>query len=273
MVRRLLLLGAALLAAVAGLGLSSDGSGRILWSFLPGRYEGNYDANGVPKHLAAARVPAAELVDRVKALLPDRQRLPSLHPDLLADDDAANPRLARDASVFVTFVQADTVARNAFGFFEWHEGEQPRTRGDVDETVVFPNATAAHSAGAPGLHAGDTVDLGRFRAGSRLGFFLAAGGFDAVSGVKQRQDQGHIFYTLEGLNPERDHARRGHAVLLHDRATGTLVLGMEDMLRDGSSDEDFNDLVFVVTADPPDAFDPATLRPLPAAPSIRPTGR
>ena len=266
MLRRVLEIAALLAVAGIGSGMTVDGNGSISWSFLPGAWDGNYSATGVPKHLAPALPLAADLLDRVQALLPERQNVPKRHPELQGDDDEANPRLLVDASVRITFVHEGARDRNAFGFFAWRDEAVPEARSQVDETVVFPYVRAARGAADPkGLHPGDTVDLGRFPAGTRLGFFVAADGFDPVHGVNPRQNPARVFYTLRALNPERNADRRTHAVVLNDAATGAVIVGLEDSLRDGKGDEDFNDVVFAVTTDPAGAFDAPRIRPLPAA--------
>ena len=274
MVRRVVGFAALVMVAVIGSGMAVDGNGTISWSFLPGAYDGNYSSNGVPKHLAPALPLAQDLLDRVHALLPERQNVPKQHPELLGDDDETNPRLQRDASVRITFVHEGARDRNAFGFFAWQDEAVPESRSQLDETVVFPYVRAARGASDPkGLHPGDTVDLGRFPAGTRLGFFLAADGFDPAHGVNPRQNPARVFYTLRALNPERNAARRTHAVVLHDPASGAVVVGMEDSLRDGRGDEDFNDVVFQVTTDPAGAFETPRIRTLPAtvSPALPPS--
>ncbi len=58
-------------------------------------------------------------------------------------------------------------------------------------------------------------------------------------------------FSNPNFNPEPSDSLRRHNVLLYDTATHALVIGFEDIRRDGhGSDQDFNDLLYYCTATP-----------------------
>jgi len=57
-------------------------------------------------------------------------------------------------------------------------------------------------------------------------------------------------YSDKNLNPEPNSSLKQHTVLLNDIGRGKFLLSFEDMRRDGGADNDFNDAVFYVTANP-----------------------
>ncbi len=252
----------AVLVALANLAFVVDGTGRVNWTFVRMPYASNYNASGVPNALDAAKTVPADLVSRIEYMLPPGLSIPQASPDLIATDARANIRLAKAANVSVTFVDQGGGYSNAVGYFTFPDGASPTKPADVREIIIFPNASLAWWAGATGLHLGDTVNLGRFEAGTNIGFVMISNGFASATGVdtRLRNDGGGAgswaFYTLQALNPETDLAQKAHTVLLEDSGSGMVVLGFEDMLRSDGSDDDFNDVVFAISTDTAGAIDP-----------------
>lgn len=260
---------ALVLVAWAGLGFTVV-SGKIVWHFLFEPWKSHYDAAGIPKAFDRRVKPEAELLDRIAWALPESVDVRRNNPGLIADDAQSNVCLKAEADIRVTFVHEGAGYKNAFGYYAFREEAPPPDRLHVEETIVFPNASFSNSGGSSaGLRSGDTLYLGRFQAGTWLGFVVVADGFDTKTGVTTRPSGGPpggdwVFYTLRGLNPESDHDLKAHTVLLADASSGRVVLGMEDIRRDRSGcDHDFNDIVFIIEADPPDAFCLEGVVPLP----------
>ncbi len=70
-------------------------------------------------------------------------------------------------------------------------------------------------------------------------------------------------YSDPELNPESDPDLKQHNVLLNDEKRGIILLGFEDVQRDRKScDQDFNDAVFYVTANPVTAIETTALPPM-----------
>ncbi len=147
--------------------------------------------------------------------------------------------------------------------------------GVLDMQLVFPNCSEATGGGS--LLPGDTVELAGgdlVQAGTRVGFFLIqnawAGGIVRSWSDTQLRT---VHYTVDMLNGESlpgddvhtnsDLRRSRHAAMLFaDLEQQQLLLGLEDLHRTDrdrndyrlTSDEDFNDAVFLVTSDPPEAI-------------------
>ncbi len=64
-----------------------------------------------------------------------------------------------------------------------------------------------------------------------------------------------VYYSNPLLNPETNPAKKQHAIHLFDNGRGLFLLGFEDLNRMGSSDDDFNDAIFYVTANPIQSVD------------------
>jgi LruC domain-containing protein len=151
--------------------------------------------------------------------------------------------------VWVTFVSEGAGYRNVLGFYTYKTGNPPLSADQIDTVhVIFPNASFAGSGG--GLYAGNKVHLGQFSKGTEIGWVLISDGFRGSI-----TNGNWIFYSDQKLNPEANSAIKQHFVLCNDIGRGKFLLGVEDIKRDSNSDNDFNDAVFYVTADPIQAID------------------
>ncbi len=238
------------------------------WEFLPGGYPGNYDPAGIPLDLEG---PTTSLSDgfwqQLSAALPEHRDVRLTNPDYIADGAGSSLGLVEESEVFVTFLHEGTPLRNSIGFFTYVEGAEPTTPSAAGEVIFFPNASYDTSGGsAKGLAPGDTLRLGSFPAGTRIGFVLVNDGFDPVTGVRTTIEQEQIFYSLPALNQEVSPTLRAHTVMLYDPSSQGVVVGFEDTPRDApDADHDFNDVVVLVTVAPTTALDTAPLVRLPAA--------
>ncbi len=109
-----------------------------------------------------------------------------------------------------------------------------------DAALIFPNASSPTGYSGSGklirtseepLLPGDFVDLGTFKAGTSLDFFLIANG--AIGGEE-------FYSTTTSLNTDGI----VHAISLAENGSAYLVIGFEDL--NGGGDRDYNDLVFAV---------------------------
>jgi LruC domain-containing protein len=149
-----------------------------------------------------------------------------------------------------------------------------------DRQLIFPNASYSGSGGK--LRTGDTSKLRDtdgnvriFKPGENVGFFVIADGYNGsgVTGwvdgnptypsVNPKDNLGPAKGTmtsLDEINPEnaanRSDVNRHIAMILNKGISGFmdgsdfLIVGMEDIRRNANSDNDFNDCVFIVSADP-----------------------
>jgi len=215
------------------------------------KYLGGYNSLGVPDYLEPVNdVISQDLLDDINYTLPDRVALTESHPEYLLPEWDYNIVLIEDCDVWITYVHEGAGYKNVLGFYTYETGQTPQTPDDIDSiTVIFPNVSYP-SAG--GLQSGNKVYIGEFDANTTISFALMANGWKN-GGVT---DGKWIVYSNPNLNPETDPDLRQHTVLLNDNGRDLLLLGIEDIRRDRSScDNDFNDAVFYVTANPIEAID------------------
>lgn len=120
-------------------------------------------------------------------------------------------------------------------------------------TIIFPNASINHGGGS--LKKGDTLDLGTITGGNTLIWSLITSAWSARTA--QNTAGTNSFYSHKAWNPEESDADKHHTVLFYDQTTdseGTesahFIIGFEDLKRDYALDQDFNDLLFMVTVTP-----------------------
>lgn len=205
-----------------------------------------------------------------------------------------NLTFTEDAQAFVTFVHEGAGYKNSLGYFTYTiDGAGIHV---VDRQLLFPNASYADPTlgwGGGKLKVGDTASLRDaagavrlFHPGEHVGFFLVANGWNG-SGVTGWNElapalpyespdpnatvSSGLFTTLDELNPEfgvgaNDRAR--HVAMIQVNGITSFLngdpfhlVGFEDLRRDKGADEDFNDLVFIVRSNPPEAI--ATTNVLP----------
>lgn len=212
---------------------------------------GTYNSLGVPNYLEKTNdlIDAAMLSD-INATLPEKIALPVSHPQYFAETNEPNIELKAPSNVWVTFVHEGAGYRNVMGYYKYDLKKPPVTTADIDSIfVVFPNVSFNGSGG--GLASGNKVKIGTFGPGTGIGWVIIANGYD---GSKVTNGLG-IFYSDSKLNPETNPGLKKHTILCNDIGRGKFLLSFEDLRRDGSSDNDFNDAVFYVTADPITAVD------------------
>ncbi|HYN79750.1 MAG TPA: LruC domain-containing protein, partial [Lamprocystis sp. (in: g-proteobacteria)] len=151
--------------------------------------------------------------------------------------------------------------KNAFGYFTYPEGSPPTSAAEIKHIIVLPNASFHNSGGsAAGMRTGHRIALGEFPAGTRIGFFVVANGWNGTTGVQPDSSRYPVFYSLSTLNPEPTADLRKHMVLLKDSWGQRVVLGMEDLLRNvAGCDHDFNDVLFAVESNPVEAIKTDTI--------------
>ncbi|MHA4894496.1 LruC domain-containing protein [Pedobacter sp. PWIIR3] len=209
-------------------------------------------ALGRPKYLDAT--PDAidiTLLNFINASLPEGKPLTTSHPEYLATSATNNIVVTQASDISVTFVSEGASYLNSLAYYSYDTDDPPTNNtlggilGGIDKiTMVFPNASGYQSGG--GLLSGDKVKLGRFEAGTTIAFVLLQNAWNG-SGVST---SGTKFYSETKFNPEASSSRRKHSVLLYDDVHSLYLLGFEDTSRESNSDNDFNDLVAYVTANP-----------------------
>lgn len=218
--------------------------------FLP---MGSFNPQGVPGYLDPENdIIDAEFLDDINASLPEGQSVPIHNPNYLDPDNEYDFLITETADVWVTFVHEGTNYRNVFGYYTYPIGEPPSATSEIDTIhVVFPNVSYQGSGG--GLHTGNKVYLGEFPANTAIGWVLIANGF--IHGQGLITGGNNIFFSNPDLNPEPTPEKRYHAVHLVDNARNLFLLGFEDKFRNDTSDDDFADVIFLITANPVEHID------------------
>lgn len=220
--------------------ISADKAGS--YNFL-----GNFNTQGVPAYLEAeGDVLDVSFLENVNATLPEKNPVPTYNPQYLANNNETDIRLTEDADVWVTFVHEGAGWRNTLGYYTYDVNNPPQDVDDIEDLyIIFPNVSAAGSGG--GLQAGDKVHLGRFSGDTAIGWVLIAQGWngsDVGDGI-------YKVYSNPALNPEPNVEDQQHNVLIKDAARQRILLGFEDIRRDSPGcDQDFNDAIFYITANP-----------------------
>jgi LruC domain-containing protein len=186
--------------------------------------------------------------------LPETKDIRKTDPTLITDDRGANINLLEDAEISVAFVHEGAGHRNAVGFFTYDPGNVPRSADALSTKIMFPNFSLPPEGG---MKTGDAVNLGKFKAGTAVGFTIVANGWKG-RGVDPDQSPSAVFYSLKALNPEKPTAAdpnlNAHTVLLSKPEDELLVLGFEDLHR-GGGDHDFNDVLIAIKVTPFSAID------------------
>ena len=208
-------------------------------------FMGSYDSNGVPTYLESpGDVVSQDILDQVDASLPEGRPVPVFNPQYLTESIISNTNLTDSADVWVTFVHEGAGWRNALGYYTYTVGNPPASIDDIDTlNVIFPNSSFRGSGGD--MQTGDKVYLGKFPPNTSIGWFLVPNGWNGSSVNFASQ----IKFSDSDLNTFTSEAFRRHLVLLRDDVNELLLLGIEDQSRPGG-DNDFNDAVFYVTANP-----------------------
>ncbi|MDT3402453.1 LruC domain-containing protein [Mucilaginibacter terrae] len=187
----------------------------------------------------------ASLLSYINASLPEGSQLPNTHPEYLTNSAVPNLKITATADVWITFVSEGAGYMNSLAYYTYPTNNPPTTVDDIDNaTLIFPNASANGSGG--GLKSGDKVKIGRFNAGTTIGFVLLQNAWTG-SGVQTTATK---FYSDYRLNPETNTSKKKHVVTLFDNVHKLFLMGFEDINRENGSDQDFNDLVVYATSNP-----------------------
>ncbi|WP_340200550.1 DUF4114 domain-containing protein [Ascidiimonas sp. W6] len=207
---------------------------------------GNYTSDGTPLYLVEDDIVDQETLDAVALALPEGFPVPDYNPQYISSGYDTDIIVTETADVWVTFVGEGAGYKNVLGFYTYNIND-PLTEAPAPEdiTIIFPNVSAQGSGG--GLQVGNKVKIGRFEANTGIGWVLLA---DAWSNGSVGYGRWQLFSDPD-FNPEADPNLRYHNVLLADPENERIILGFEDIRRDyGSCDNDFNDALFYVSANP-----------------------
>jgi len=188
-----------------------------------------------------------QFLDDVNASLPENVSIPNNNPSYLTTGNELDVIVDETSDVWVTFVSEGAAYKNTLGYYVFDTDNPPASVNDIDSVfVILPNASVTGGYGQ--LVAGDKVKLGTFEGGKTISWVLFQQGWNG-SGVNVNATK---FYSrIEFNTAESDPTKRQHTVQLLDIGRERLLNAFEDQTRSNNgSDNDFNDLVFYVTANP-----------------------
>lgn len=209
-------------------------------------YLGIFNSVGTPGYLTnPSDVISDNFKKRMQRSLPEYYSVPQYNPQYLNNNLTLDLQLKDATDVWLTFVDEGAGYKNVIGFYTYSLSSPPtKAPKDKDITIIFPNVSYEDNA----LKSGNKVRLGHFAKNTGIGFVLLADGFKngAVTWGN------NVFYSNPKFNPEKNANQKQHSVLLRD-SSGFLVIGFEDLRRDQQTDNDFNDAVFYLTTQTPNA--------------------
>jgi len=207
---------------------------------------GEWNSQGVPSYLEAQGDAITQtLLEDLNASLPESNPVPIANPEYLVDTDM-NTKLKEEADIWITFVHEGAGWRNALGFYTYDLENPPTSPDEIDELfMIFPNVSYTYSGG--GLRSGNKVKLGKFSAGTGIGWFLVPDGWNPSTQAVTEKSQ--IKWSVKDFNTYTANQYAQHIIALKDEKRELILLGFEDTSRP-AGDNDFNDCVFYVSANP-----------------------
>ncbi len=225
----------------------------------------------------------ASVQNTVATVLPEASAVGNSYLSSVYDPNLV---ISEPATVTITFVHEGAGYKNTLGYFTYQTNGEDITI--VDRQLIFPNASFEDPNlgwGGGTMQAGDTATLRdvngavrTFQPGEHIAFFVVANGWNGLGvsgweeldpGIPHADPAGNagvgsgIYTTLDALNPEAVTAPSLSRHVAMVGMTGDpqfldgspfVLVGFEDLNRAGSSDEDFNDLVFVASSTPETAI-------------------
>jgi LruC domain-containing protein len=222
------------------------------FSYLPGI---TYNSQGVPFPHDIFTI-TSEMMLMVDTSLPEQISLLQSHPQYLQDGITTNFIITDSSDVWLTFVTEGAGYKNSLGFYTYDNDEgAPQDPASLDHVLVFPNVSLNGSGG--NLPPGTKIYLGRFGAGTIMGWFLVQNGWQSGANVSSLAQ---ILYSNREFNPQSPQYNQ-QSILLYDAASEIFLVAFEDIVRP-AGDNDFNDAVFFVTANPIENIDVSSIQPV-----------
>ena len=218
---------------------------------------GEWDDEGVPSYLCEQGSSIDQgLISRYFSQFVSMHDITLTHPEWFTADAITDLHLKEDTDLSLTFLHETAGMKNTLGYYSYETGQVPATSSEIKNlTVLFPNVSYKGSGG--GLTRGDKICLDDLKAGTTLGFFLNAEGWNPTHLTKGY----YTHYTTLQYNITHPAGLKQNSLLLYDKESGTIILSYEDVRRPGG-DKDFDDAVFVIKLSNPDAVDTSLLSKL-----------
>jgi len=177
----------------------------------------------------------AEVFEKIKEQFPEHQDAKVVWDTLFQPTAQKQVVMSAESDLYVTFVSEGASYQNTFGWYSYTEGSKPSQASDLDLHVLFPTVSNGVLKQGDMLRVGDN----KFPAGTVVGFFLIIKGWE--NGTINYGNE--TFYTDVEFNTDDQQQH----VLFKQKDLGDIVLTFEDVLTSQPSDQDFNDIIFVVS--------------------------
>ncbi len=226
------------------------------------RFLGGWDKDGkIDYHVMPGDTISDEMLHFVETTLPETINIFDRDGDLFDENAQLNTVLNEASDVWVSFVHEGANFKNVLGFYTYPKGQPPSSYYDIDSmTVIFPNVEHDSLGRESVVELGEKVHLGAFPANTVIGYFVIADGWvgDTICYLRN-----YMVFTDKQLNAFTSEEYRQQTIQMYFTSEDRLVIGFEDLKRPGG-DQDFNDVMFYVTANP-GAIDTTNIPHVPTA--------
>ena len=219
----------------------------------PANYDLLTDFNkwGVPESVQSHPSSGAyALVEKMNQFLPESISILTYHCNLTTQS-IPTLTIERNAEVTLTFLKESTGWKNSIGYYSYPSNIKPVQLSQIlNMKIIFPNASLKGYGG--GLLTGDSISLGQLDAGSELGFFMIAQGWN----------NGQITYGASQFltNYQLTDSQFPNHLFLYDPIHHAIILTFEEMDRRlETCDHDFNDVVLSIEVHPESAINTTLL--------------
>lgn len=238
-------------------------------------YLSSYSNRGVPdrinldeNNLNIKQTISSSLINEVDTNLPGGITVVNNHPEWIRKSDLETTDACE---ITISFITEGAGYKNALAYYVYDKDSPPNRFSDISKIfVVFPNASKIGGGGK--LSPGDTMKLvyedlstetleGKkflltanyiFPANKGIGFVCLANQWKRDGTSEAHLVTNHRMYSSDpALNPENNDDMKHHCVNYQSSVDNNkIIFGFEDLRRDHYSDDDFNDLVFIVNPTP-----------------------
>ncbi len=208
--------------------------------------------NGLPPVIISTKV-CPTLLDSLNSMFPEGVNNMVIHPILFSSSVTKELVLSKPSNVYVTFLTDGALWNNTLGYYTYNQNNPPTSVSSITQTVLFPNASSLGNGG--GLVTGNMVQVGtgEFPAGTVIGFYLVSMGWQNGVLVPGR----YTNYTDTKLNVNNNQ----QSTLFVEQGCNDIIMTWEDTSQSDTyyiTDDDFNDLMFIISDNENPASVPST---------------
>lgn len=237
--------------------LQTDASPKTLSSRATGNWLtlGGWGSNGKPEYISKKKVDIeSKTIKLINKTFPDTKEANSAYfkkTDLY---------VAEAAEIWLSVISSAGEFNNVLGYYCYTGEPEDLNLKDIQKIVAFPRAKLDEKNDSRNkwLTNKQSIQLKyynpetrqletTFPAGTRIGWVLISDGFNSSSGKISYTNE--CFYSNASWNPEKNN--KNHMILFKTKNQGEdfVAFGFEDM-NNYSGDQDCNDVMFHVTANP-----------------------